>query len=779
MTSPLWQYVMQGQLAAPPFQTVYWLVYNAPDSTGLQSGYFGQLQNISIASQQQITFPNNATPTLDANSLTGIPIVNTPPTNGQALVYNSISNTYVPAPVGNNTPGAASTVFTTNVTATATQFQDIKVTNTTKTINVCAAPYGAKGDGVTDDTAAIQAAAAAFQAAMLANGFPTYGGSGFSLYFPAGNYLISAPITISGITGGVIHGDGITSSVLICTGSAAMAGAFGLLVLKNCQHTTVHDLEVFAQSTPMALTGAGLTGGGTSFTVSFVANVAARQLCALVSADGTKAEMVSIVSAVGTTITISRGSLYTYAAGALLVNGPLGCVTCLNDDRIVLGSHANKFERVAFGGTSSHGSLFGFATMCRGGAPVATVGSAAASQPVITVTDATQVVVGETYTMWNGIAATLDTRIVQSTDIVAKTVTFTVNLSQITPASSYLVSASDANNDEHVFHHCTANNATIAGFGLNGWNSLNHVVTDTEVGGSYCVVSARQGGSIKFIGGDASGYGVCYEFGGGQQQPQILDKTESEGSSGAQLLVAHSVDNTQGITVWANHVVAKNHPITTGNMIDITSTSISVTLNACSLAPGLAGGNAIALNFVDSSGSGLVVLHGNCQIGPDAVILSGVALIDVDSTWSSPATFGQAPAETLSNGGVVRTIAPSYGARNGAGGGSIERLPTQAIALANGNNDSVALTGGGDIVVTGPTGNYVLKGFATKNIGQRVRIKFNVNQQLTIKNNSSAGVPILTPTGADIVIAAAGAFVIRDFWCDGTNWNLVQGGTGP
>jgi hypothetical protein len=107
------------------------------------------------------------------------------------------------------------------------------------------------------------------------------------------------------------------------------------------------------------------------------------------------------------------------------------------------------------------------------------------------------------------------------------------------------------------------------------------------------------------------------------------------------------------------------------------------------------------------------------------------------------------------------------------GGGGAASLP---VTLANGDNDKVDVPAQyTDVVVTGPTGAYALKGFSAASAvaNRRIRVKFNVNQQLTIKNNSSAGTPILTGTGADVVFAAPGGFVILDFWCDGTNFNVV------
>jgi hypothetical protein len=46
----IYQYNMAGQLNFPPYQAVYWSVYNIPDSTGQYSGYFGKLENIQVVS---------------------------------------------------------------------------------------------------------------------------------------------------------------------------------------------------------------------------------------------------------------------------------------------------------------------------------------------------------------------------------------------------------------------------------------------------------------------------------------------------------------------------------------------------------------------------------------------------------------------------------------------------------------------------------------------------------------------------------------------------------
>lgn len=96
------------------------------------------------------------------------------------------------------------------------------------TVSVKDAPYNAKGDGTTDDTAAIQAA-------ITACG----GQNGKTVHFPAGNYYITAPITVPNYTH--IIGDGPYKSRINLEGKAytghiftnADAVTFGWLTIEN------------------------------------------------------------------------------------------------------------------------------------------------------------------------------------------------------------------------------------------------------------------------------------------------------------------------------------------------------------------------------------------------------------------------------------------------------------------------------------------------------------------------------------------------------------------
>ncbi len=94
------------------------------------------------------------------------------------------------------------------------------VTTWTTRANFNVKAYGAKGDGTTDDTTAIQAA---ITAAAANNGTVSWSGGG-GVYFPAGRYVVSAPLTIPRtdrpsliLDAGplVLRGDGFASSLLL------------------------------------------------------------------------------------------------------------------------------------------------------------------------------------------------------------------------------------------------------------------------------------------------------------------------------------------------------------------------------------------------------------------------------------------------------------------------------------------------------------------------------------------------------------------------------------
>lgn len=84
------------------------------------------------------------------------------------------------------------------VTGEVSQIQDV-----TSQINISAKDFGASGDGVTDDTTAIN------------NALTFISVSGGSLHLPAGNYKVSAPLNVPGNV--TVFGDGISATTVTAT----------------------------------------------------------------------------------------------------------------------------------------------------------------------------------------------------------------------------------------------------------------------------------------------------------------------------------------------------------------------------------------------------------------------------------------------------------------------------------------------------------------------------------------------------------------------------------
>lgn len=115
--------------------------------------------------------------------------------------------------------------------------------------DIAVTDYGALGDGVTDDTAAITSAATAASTATL------------PLHFPAGTYLVSGAIDCSGIP--VVYGDGKYISKIKAT-SVAM----DVLSKNSSSATTFRDLMVTSSVTKTAGAGIKLTGNAVGDTIA-------------------------------------------------------------------------------------------------------------------------------------------------------------------------------------------------------------------------------------------------------------------------------------------------------------------------------------------------------------------------------------------------------------------------------------------------------------------------------------------------------------------------------
>ena len=123
-----------------------------------------------------------------------------------------------------------------------------------QTVSIKDAPYNAVGDGVTDDTAAIQAALSSGAAAI---------------YVPAGRYKITAHLTRSGST--YLYGDGLTKSAFVMTGNFSFqftGGAGGDHYDASLLHIERVAFETTVDSTVPGIDARWTDGtGGTSKTL--------------------------------------------------------------------------------------------------------------------------------------------------------------------------------------------------------------------------------------------------------------------------------------------------------------------------------------------------------------------------------------------------------------------------------------------------------------------------------------------------------------------------------
>lgn len=84
-------------------------------------------------------------------------------------------------------------------------------------------------------------------------------------------------------------------------------------------------------------------------------------------------------------------------------------------------------------------------------------------------------------------------------------------------------------------------------------------------------------------------------------------------------------------------------------------------------------------------------------------------------------------------------------------------LQPQRITLVNGDNNNLAILGGGQIQITGPTGAFAITGIGGGSPGRFIIVINNTAQVMTIRDNnvsSAAGNRILTLVG-DVTAAIA------------------------
>ncbi|HMD68402.1 MAG TPA: glycosyl hydrolase family 28-related protein [Chitinivibrionales bacterium] len=187
-------------------------------------------------------------------------------------------------------------------------------TNRTSLINVTNAPYNAKGDGVTDNTAAIQAAINAATANQV-------------VYLPAGRYLCTATLNLkkSNIS---IRGDGPNATIINYTGAgvaisaapyitswsarqavtSAVTQGTNQITVTNASGITVGDIIVISQINPSYATLHGNNGllswGGAPNASGGYTNDTTRGMM--------QVDLVTAVS--GNTLTLERPLYLTFAS---------------------------------------------------------------------------------------------------------------------------------------------------------------------------------------------------------------------------------------------------------------------------------------------------------------------------------------------------------------------------------------------------------------------------------------------------------------------------------
>jgi hypothetical protein len=133
----------------------------------------------------------------------------------------------------NNTVGThfiATGVGTGTGTAELSQTVEAKLRET-----VSVKDFGAVGDGVTDDTAAIQAAIN-YCKANLTSFNNSVGGGWASLYFPQGMYVVSSTLNVNGAIGFTMTGAGVRSTQIVFTGSSSSLFYYNVYIYCLCQN---------------------------------------------------------------------------------------------------------------------------------------------------------------------------------------------------------------------------------------------------------------------------------------------------------------------------------------------------------------------------------------------------------------------------------------------------------------------------------------------------------------------------------------------------------------
>jgi Pectate lyase superfamily protein len=327
---------------------------------------------------------------------------------------------------------------------------------------------GAKGNNATDDTAAIETAFAAFQAAAHA-------GTATSLYGPAGTYVWSAPLLLVGLIGAHMFGDGMGQTIF--SGTAALHGQDYMLRMTGCSYCNLEDFQFLTVASTTTIT-APAAAGATSITVATAAPngvpLRAGQTIGLKNVNGKggtspgqQGESAIIADSYvtgSTTVPLEGPTLYAFLANSIVVCSVRLQLDYRIDDAIGPGpdetynSTANVATRVQFGSPAENANIAGWGTTCAIG--------------------------------------------------------------------------SDNNNDLHKFLHCQNFNGGIAAWFPGHSQSLNHQITACDSLFQMNTIEMPFGGSVVLTGGFVYAYGISTaRISGTQEESSVFADFKDESPS--------------------------------------------------------------------------------------------------------------------------------------------------------------------------------------------------------------------------------------------------------
>jgi hypothetical protein len=162
---------------------------------------------------------------------------------------------------------------------------------------------GAKGDGVTDDSAAIQSAMGQFT-----QNFKGTAASG-TIYFPAGTYILRQPLILAGATSNSVHLLGAPGATLSWAGSPEwpmliVYGTFGPVIeglTFRTNHSARYAIHLVADNAIKTTLGTAVSSGSRTVTPGSMSSIGVGTLVKIDT--GANAELVYATAATPTTFT--------------------------------------------------------------------------------------------------------------------------------------------------------------------------------------------------------------------------------------------------------------------------------------------------------------------------------------------------------------------------------------------------------------------------------------------------------------------------------------------